>query len=118
MPRNLYERVELLFPVNDPALRERLCNEILPAYLEDTKKARILGADGLYTRLCYGLPGRRKGFSVQEQMIKLAHGNVDGSGRSSGRPAALAYTPSRAGKATELTETLDLEVQDSANATV
>jgi polyphosphate kinase len=115
-PRNRYERVELLFPVNDPALRERLRNEV--AYLEDTMKARILEADGLYTRLCNGLPGRRKGFSVLEQMIKLAHGHVNGSGRSSGRPAAFAYTPSRAGKASELTETLELEVQDSANATV
>jgi len=118
MPRNLYERVELLFPVQDPALRERLGNEILPAYLEDTKKARILRADGLYTRLRSGLAGRRQGFSAQEQMMRSAHANVNGSGKSSRRYIALAYTESPAGKVPELTETLELEVQDSANATI
>src|SRR5499425_2284719 len=35
MPRNLYERVEVLFPLKDQALRERICNEILPSYLAD-----------------------------------------------------------------------------------
>src|SRR5271166_2006811 len=50
MPRNLYERVEVLFPVRDPLLMERICKEILPAYLADNRKARILGADGVYTR--------------------------------------------------------------------
>jgi hypothetical protein len=110
--------VELLFPVEDQALRERLCNEILPAYLQDTKKARILRADGLYARLRNGLAGRRSGFSVQEHMMRSAHANVNGSGKSSGRQAGLAYTDSQAGKAPELTETLELEVQDSANATI
>jgi polyphosphate kinase len=33
MPRNLYERVEVLFPVKDAALRTRVATEILGAYL-------------------------------------------------------------------------------------
>src|SRR5215468_11549743 len=41
MPRNLYERVEVLFPVKDPHIGNRVM-EILTAYLADTRKARLL----------------------------------------------------------------------------
>jgi polyphosphate kinase len=50
MPRNLFERSEAVFPVDDPALSARLRNEILAAYLADNTKARILQPDGSYTR--------------------------------------------------------------------
>src|SRR5215469_6954694 len=40
MQRNLYERVEVLFPVKDPALKQRIIGEVLGAYLEDTRTAR------------------------------------------------------------------------------
>jgi polyphosphate kinase len=39
MPRNLYERVEVMFPVKDPMLRNRIMHEILSAYLADSVKA-------------------------------------------------------------------------------
>src|SRR6202048_273454 len=45
MPRNLYERVEVLTPVRDELLRERVRGEILEAYLADNLKARILLKD-------------------------------------------------------------------------
>src|SRR5579871_4945361 len=57
MPRNLYERVEVMFPVLDPLLRERVRQEILQSYLSDTLKARILQRDGSYVRVA--LPARR-----------------------------------------------------------
>ncbi len=50
MPRNLFRRVEVVFPVRDPALRKRVTDEILPAYLADCVKARVLGSDGVYRR--------------------------------------------------------------------
>jgi polyphosphate kinase len=50
MPRNLFRRVEVVFPVLDPALRKRITDVIIPAYLTDCVKARVLGADGVYTR--------------------------------------------------------------------
>ncbi|SEC49315.1 polyphosphate kinase 1 [Terriglobus roseus] len=50
MPRNLYERCEDLYPVTAPALKKRLREEILEAYLSDTVKARLLQEDGEYTR--------------------------------------------------------------------
>ena len=46
MPRNLVERSEAVFPVDDPALAARLRNEILAAYLADNTKARLLQPDG------------------------------------------------------------------------
>ena len=50
MPRNLYERVEVLFPLKDEILRERVRREILNAYLADTQKSRLLQKDGTYIR--------------------------------------------------------------------
>src|SRR5271165_5600421 len=80
MPRNLYQRVEVLFPLKDEQLKERICKEILPSYLADNLKARVLGSDGTHQ---YIRPGRSgKGFSVQEHLMALAHGDVNGSGRS------------------------------------
>ena len=50
MPRNLFRRVEVVFPVLDPGLRKRITDIILPGYLSDTVKARELGSDGVYRR--------------------------------------------------------------------
>jgi len=78
MPRNLYERVEVMFPVLDPLLRERIRQEILQSYLSDTLKARILQRDGSYVRA--NPPARRgkaageMGFSAQNFLIGVAEG--------------------------------------------
>ncbi len=48
MPRNFYRRVEVMFPIEAPDLRERILHEILPAHLMDNVKARILQSDGTY----------------------------------------------------------------------
>ena len=50
MPRNLERRVEILFPVEEPALREK-CKKILEKQLKDTRKAHILGSDGVYKKV-------------------------------------------------------------------
>jgi polyphosphate kinase len=50
MPRNLFRRVEVVFPVLDPGLAKRITDVILPAYLADCVKSRVLGADGAYKR--------------------------------------------------------------------
>jgi polyphosphate kinase len=75
MPRNLYERVEAMFPLKDPQLCQRVCNEILSSYLADTRKARILNSDGTYSRPRAVRNGH--GFSVQEHFMQLASGTVD-----------------------------------------
>jgi polyphosphate kinase len=47
MPRNFYRRIEAVFPVEEPTLRERVIG-ILETYLTDTRNARILRANGAY----------------------------------------------------------------------
>jgi polyphosphate kinase len=80
MPRNLYDRVEVMFPVNDELLRQRIRQEILEAYLADNLKARVLQSDGGYVRARtlqrrrgYAA-SRQPGFSAQEFLIGLAEG--------------------------------------------
>ncbi len=51
MPRNLYNRVEVVFPIENPALRKRVSEEILARQLSDNTKAWNLNPDGSYTRI-------------------------------------------------------------------
>jgi polyphosphate kinase len=48
MPRNVRKRVETLFPVPDPEIREALIKCILNIHLADNEKARRLLPDGKY----------------------------------------------------------------------
>jgi len=50
MPRNLNQRVEVLFPVQDPSLIRHLRDDILTTYLSDNIKARIMKPNGTYER--------------------------------------------------------------------
>lgn len=50
MPRNLDKRVEILFPVEDPVLKEQV-KHILDIQLADTKKAHLLMPDGSYEKV-------------------------------------------------------------------
>jgi len=51
MPRNFQRRVEVMFPVDDEDLRDRVVDEILAITLRDNVKARRLLADGTYIRV-------------------------------------------------------------------
>ena len=78
MPRNLYERVEVLFPLKDTLLRERVRSEILEPYLADNVKSRILLRDGVY-KYSWLAQGKRKptgskAFAAQDFLIALAEG--------------------------------------------
>ena len=48
MPRNLNRRIEVCFPVLDPAIKNRISNEILPTEFGDNCHAWELGPDGTY----------------------------------------------------------------------
>ena len=76
MPRNLFERCEVAFPVRDPAALARIHDEILPAYLADTVKARLQQPDGSYVR-AGKLLRNAPPFSSQEFLMQLAEGKVD-----------------------------------------
>ena len=76
MPRNLFERCEVVFPVRDPAALARIHDEILPAYLADTVKARLQQPDGTYIRASRLFPEAPL-FSSQDFLIRLAEGKTD-----------------------------------------
>lgn len=50
LPRNFFRRIELVVPIEDGVLRERLIKEILAVSLGDNVKARLLQGDGSYRR--------------------------------------------------------------------
>ena len=59
-----------------PAVKARIHDEILPAYLADTIKARIQQSDGTYKRASQVLKGE-PAFSAQDFLMKLAEGKMD-----------------------------------------
>ena len=56
MNRNMLRRIELAWPIEDPALRQRIVNECLVSYLQDNVDAWTLNADGQYTRVASPKP--------------------------------------------------------------
>ena len=82
MPRNFDRRVEVMFPVEAEDLRRRIVEEILPAYLMDNNRARILNSDGTYSRATAedGIPT----FRSQTDLLTIS------SPRSATPPSAVA----------------------------
>ncbi|HEX3470299.1 MAG TPA: polyphosphate kinase 1 [Silvibacterium sp.] len=77
MPRNLFERCEVVFPIRDPQICARIRNEILAAYLADTVKARILESNGVYYRVRESEAARSLPvFSSQDFFMKVAEGKA------------------------------------------
>ncbi|MGH9497063.1 MAG: polyphosphate kinase 1 [Candidatus Sulfotelmatobacter sp.] len=84
MPRNLYERVEVIVPLRDEMIRQRVRHEILDAYLADNRKARILLKDETYIPAWQPVTGKRDrrppagaaSFSAQDFLMSLAEGKV------------------------------------------
>ena len=70
MPRNLFRRIEVLFPIEDGILCDRVIREILGVTTADNTKARQLGPDGAYRRVerAAGETPRRS----QQDFINLA----------------------------------------------
>lgn len=70
MPRNFYRRIEAVFPVEVPELRQKLFN-ILQSHLNDNKNAHLLRANGAYQK-----PPGKKGaqiYSAQEAFMQEAN---------------------------------------------
>lgn len=78
MTRNLDKRVEIAWPVTDPALREKVVG-YFRTMLSDTAKLRELKSDGTYTELGYFVPKDASGnlqakpFDAQDHLIKEAY---------------------------------------------
>lgn len=71
MPRNFFRRIEVTFPVDDPAARAWITDELFPMELQDNENARELKSNGAY------LPAKRSddtpSFSVQNYFIAAAN---------------------------------------------
>lgn len=72
MPRNLYRRVELMFPVEDKTLRARIHREVIEPTLLDNSRARDLMPDGSYVRRspAPGEPQRDAQLMVLEPLLR------------------------------------------------
>jgi polyphosphate kinase len=95
MTRNLDKRVELMFPVEDPACKAKVL-DALDAMFRDNTKARWLGADGVYRRrkLERGeTPFRVQQFLDEETRRLASHARAGVSFRPErGRSASSART--------------------------
>ncbi|MFM9108252.1 MAG: polyphosphate kinase 1 [Chloroflexota bacterium] len=88
MERNLDRRIEVVFPVEDPALRDYLIETVMPLYLADTVNSRELQPDGTWRRR-EPLPGE-DAVDVQE---RLAH--MDAPAPAPGQPGGRRTSAKR-----------------------
>jgi polyphosphate kinase len=74
MDRNLSRRVEVVFPIEPPDLKERLIKEILATSLADNIKSRELKSEGHYHRL--SADGVQVRTRSQERFLEIAAQNA------------------------------------------
>jgi polyphosphate kinase len=90
MPRNFYRRVEVMFPIESPPLRNRILEEIVPAYLRDNVKAREMQPDGAYVRIAPG--DHQPPYRVQEALLAPSWPSLDSNGQvDPGYPLAMLH---------------------------
>jgi polyphosphate kinase len=87
MPRNFHRRVEVMFPIEAPELKERVLREVIPTYLRDNRRARLLQPDGNYVRI---EPNGQAPHRSQEEFLALREElapRVAAGGSENGAPA-------------------------------
>jgi polyphosphate kinase len=97
MPRNLFRRIEVAFPIEDGNLRERLISEILATSLADNTKARFLRSDGSYPipEPAQGeKPRRSQSEFVASAILEESSRPAAASGRAKYPAVKLAPSPS------------------------
>ena len=72
MPRNLSRRVEILFPVENPHLRDMIITTILKTHINDTAQAHVLHRDGSYEKV---LPAEGEA-PLNSQMWMMEHRGI------------------------------------------
>lgn len=86
MPRNFERRVEVMFPVEAEELRRRIVDEILPTYLLDNRRMRMLRPDGTYVHVSAddGVPHRS-----QQELLALSASRDAAATASRARPLSF-----------------------------
>jgi polyphosphate kinase len=70
MPRNFFRRVEVVFPIRDPALRRWVTEEFFGDELRDTSNTRLLHPNGAYSPV--PRRGSERTFSVHAHLMAAA----------------------------------------------
>lgn len=65
MERNLYNRIEIMFPILNEVCQKRIKQEIFKNYLKDNRDAWEMQSDGTYK------PNRKGNYSAQETLLAL-----------------------------------------------
>jgi polyphosphate kinase len=95
MPRNFHRRVEVMFPIEAPDLKRRILKEVLPTYLRDNQRTRLLRSDGTYVRV-QPAPGEAPHRS-QAEFLTMRGGaserSADGNGAENGAPTQPLVAP-------------------------
>lgn len=71
MDRNLYNRIEVLFPILDEGNQKRIKQEVFKNYLKDNSNAWDMRQDGSYKQIAHGQ------HSAQEELLQLYSKNGD-----------------------------------------
>jgi polyphosphate kinase len=77
MPRNIDRRVEVLFPVEDPTLRQNILENVLQIYLQDTAEAYVLQENGEYVLRSTLVEDGAPLFNSQSWLMKHSFAQVD-----------------------------------------
>jgi polyphosphate kinase len=94
-PRSFTRRIEVVVPIDDGNLRERIRGQLLDTALKDNLKARFLSASGIWTRR-----RPKRGAAIhrsQDEFIKLAENNsarASLSGKSASKFPRFKLAPS------------------------
>ncbi|TWT47581.1 polyphosphate kinase 1 [Botrimarina hoheduenensis] len=91
MPRNFERRVEVMFPIEADPLKTRIVEEIVPAYLRDNLRARLLTANGNYTRARPN--GNEPLHRSQQELCDIAEGRTTGESIPAPAPAPETKKP-------------------------
>lgn len=75
MNRNMLRRIELAWPVTDPALRHRVMEECIHQYLHDTRDAWTLQPDGQYTKAMPTSARTRTAMHSAQAHLMARHGS-------------------------------------------
>jgi polyphosphate kinase len=102
MPRNFHRRVEVMFPIEAPDLKRRILKEVIPTYLRDNVRSRILRPDGNYVRAprSEGEPAHRSQeefLTMRDSVLdRVAAANSSENGAPADRPLAESPKPADA----------------------
>jgi polyphosphate kinase len=76
MPRNINNRVEVLFPVEDVDVIRYLRDDVLAEYMNDNVKSRLMYPDGTYQKI--ELDGDKEILNIQVKLFEIRKTHKDG----------------------------------------